>query len=136
MRLVDYCLTKIFEFYVMDEQISIEEEGKKFIEENVALNWKNQTLDAVNESTSIEFEKEQYNLMLIVNVVKFSWKSLQQDLVSLAEKINCKKKRPKLQQHSLYNNSLAAQPQESSVFKKEREELLQHQCRAVLNKAS
>ena len=28
---------------------SIEEEGKKFIEENVALNWKNETLDAMNE---------------------------------------------------------------------------------------
>ena len=37
---------------------SIEEEGKKFIEENVALNWKNVTLAALkNNSSQIQIEK-------------------------------------------------------------------------------
>ena len=40
---------------------SIEEEGKKFIEENVAMNWKNQTLDAVDEQLDVPCKKEVSN---------------------------------------------------------------------------
>ena len=36
---------------------SIEEEGKKFIEENVAMNWKNQTVHAVNEQLQTHEER-------------------------------------------------------------------------------
>ena len=37
---------------------SIEEEGKKFIEENVALNWKQQTIAAVNEQLQVHSKRE------------------------------------------------------------------------------
>ncbi len=68
---------------------SIEEEGKKFIEENVALNWKNQTLHAVNEqlkshtarAAQLEDDLQRYEAQL---------DELQNELDALAEKIRLK----------------------------------------------
>ncbi len=37
---------------------SIEEEGKKFIEENVALNWKHQTIEAITEQLQVHAQRE------------------------------------------------------------------------------
>lgn len=69
---------------------SIEEEGKKFIEENVALNWKNQTVAAVNEKLqSHETKKTQLKDDLITCEAQL--KVLQSDLALLEEKVALKK---------------------------------------------
>ena len=68
---------------------SIEEEGKKFIEENVALNWKNVTLDAINAKLESNTNRAiQINDLLISNRVKLT--EMQNELVSLEERVKLK----------------------------------------------
>lgn len=68
---------------------SIEEEGKKFIEENVALNWKNVTLDAINAKLESNTNREiQINDLLISNRIKLT--EMQNELVSLEERVKLK----------------------------------------------
>ena len=65
---------------------SIEEEGKKFIEENVALNWKKQTEKAVNEQLRMRAKIE----MQLESDLKSSHEKMQeydQELTSLEEQI-------------------------------------------------
>ncbi|WP_342512025.1 AAA domain-containing protein [Sporosarcina sp. FSL K6-1522] len=69
---------------------SIEEEGKKFIEENVALNWKNQTLAAVNEQLQSHSERAT-QLDEDIRFCETELQDLQQELDTLAEKIILKK---------------------------------------------
>lgn len=68
---------------------SIEEEGKKFIEENVALNWKNQTLAAVNEQLQLH-SKRAIQLEKDAQRCKVQHEELQQKLAELAGKIKLK----------------------------------------------
>ncbi len=68
---------------------SIEEEGKKFIEENVALNWKEQTLAAVTEQLQSHVEKEA-QLEDDLNRCSRQIADLQQELDSLDKKIEMK----------------------------------------------
>lgn len=69
---------------------SIEEEGKKFIEENVALNWKNETLDTVNEQRKTHTVKEK-QVDIEIEQCEKNIQNLQAQLVILEEKINIKK---------------------------------------------
>lgn len=69
---------------------SIEEEGKKFIEENVALNWKEQTLQAVYEQLDAHIQRESQ----LENELKDHEKQLQAlqvKLSSLEEQVKLKK---------------------------------------------
>lgn len=68
---------------------SIEEEGKKFIEENVALNWKDQTLDAVNEQLRAHSEREAQLTEDIRRGVAEQIE-LQEQLTVIAEKVRLK----------------------------------------------
>ncbi|MFJ7936090.1 DEAD/DEAH box helicase [Sporosarcina sp. NPDC096371] len=69
---------------------SIEEEGKKFIEENVALNWKNQTLAAVKEQLRSHSERAT-QLEAALQDCEDESQKLQLELDTLAEKIKLKK---------------------------------------------
>ncbi|MFD1926644.1 AAA domain-containing protein [Sporosarcina siberiensis] len=65
---------------------SIEEEGKKFIEENVALNWKSQTIDAVKNQLGNHLKKE-HQLNINLNESKEQLLVLETELATLDEKI-------------------------------------------------
>ena len=65
---------------------SIEEEGKKFIEENVALNWKEQTLQSINEQLGSHKTREaelEEDLIYCEEQLQL----LQEELISLEEKV-------------------------------------------------
>ncbi|MEK4714678.1 AAA domain-containing protein [Sporosarcina sp. FSL K6-5500] len=100
---------------------SIEEEGKKFIEENVALNWKNVTLDAVNNQLQSNTEKEAQLQDELVNC-EVRLKKLQQDLLSLDEKI--KQKEEAEAQHLLLSSEIMKLSKKAVIYKKECEELV------------
>ncbi|WP_438310573.1 AAA domain-containing protein [Sporosarcina sp. FA9] len=65
---------------------SIEEEGKKFIEENVALNWKSQTIDAVKDQLGNHLKKEQ-QLKIELDKSNEQLLVLETELATLDEKI-------------------------------------------------
>jgi len=68
---------------------SIEEEGKRFIEENVSLHWKNQTFDALNE----QIKQHPIHLEQIVKeseAVKLNILKSQEELALIDEKIRFK----------------------------------------------
>ncbi|MHA6259702.1 DEAD/DEAH box helicase [Sporosarcina sp. CAU 1771] len=70
---------------------SIEEEGKKFIEENVALNWKEQVVDAVGQQLNVHSAKEK-NLNDDLSHSEHQIEHLQTELSKLEEKIKLHKK--------------------------------------------
>ncbi|MFJ7737190.1 AAA domain-containing protein [Lysinibacillus sp. NPDC097287] len=68
---------------------SIEEEGKKFIEENVALHWREQTLIAIEEEISAFTEREQ-ELQASIIKAKEELEKLEVWLEELAKEIKAK----------------------------------------------
>jgi superfamily I DNA and/or RNA helicase len=104
---------------------SIEEEGKKFIEENVALNWKNVTLAAINEQLQSNTNREtQIDDELISCKVHLT--ELQNELVSLDEKIRLKEAaQAEYITHSIEMTNLLAKIKN---INEEREELLGNQA--------
>lgn len=69
---------------------SIEEEGKKFIEENVALNWKTQTTRAIDEQLDTHLVRKE-QLQADLQDCEAQVQNLQENLASLEEKIALKK---------------------------------------------
>lgn len=65
---------------------SIEEEGKKFIEENVALNWKNQTLEAVHQQLQSHAIREKQLVEELAQCEK-ELEQLQNELLVWEEKV-------------------------------------------------
>ncbi|KAA0965529.1 AAA family ATPase [Sporosarcina sp. ANT_H38] len=100
---------------------SIEEEGKKFIEENVASNWKNVTLDAVNSQLQSNSEKEA-QLKDELASCEVRLEELQIELVSLDERVKLKEEAKA--QHLVLASEIMKLKQKAVIFKKEREELL------------
>jgi superfamily I DNA and/or RNA helicase len=108
---------------------SIEEEGKKFIEENVALNWKQQTQKAVSEQLRMRsnIEKE------LELELKFGHEKMQEyerELTSLEEQIRLRE--IAVADHAAQSNAL-------KKFNSEKEDLLTRnreleKIREVLNK--
>ncbi len=103
---------------------SIEEEGKKFIEENVALNWKNQTLAAVNEQLRAHSEREA-QLIEDIEHGEVEQAELQKQLVALSEKIRVKQV-AEVEQLTL-TDQINEQATRTDVITTEREGLLQRQ---------
>lgn len=103
---------------------SIEEEGKKFIEENVALNWKNQTLAAVNEQLQSHSERA-IQLEGDAQRCEVQQEELQQELAILAEKIKVKQA-AEVEQQTLSEEISKLTARMDSITT-EREGLLQHQ---------
>lgn len=103
---------------------SIEEEGKKFIEENVALNWKNQTLAAVNEQLD-SHSKMALQLKEDIQRCEVQQDELQRELVTLAEKIKLKQE-AEVEQQVLAEEVSKLTARMDSITA-ERESLLQHQ---------
>jgi len=108
---------------------SIEEEGKKFIEENVALNWKNVTLDAVNNQLQLNSEKE-VQLQTDLASCKVPLEKLQVDLLLLDEKV--KQKEEAEAQYLVLSSEIMKLSKKAVNYKKEREELVENE--ATLNK--
>lgn len=80
---------------------SIEEEGKKFIEENVAENWKNQTVHAVNEQL-LSHEVRTKKLADELTTCKEQLKTSRAELILLEEKVT-KKEQAKVDHLALSN---------------------------------
>jgi len=100
---------------------SIEEEGKKFIEENVALNWKNVTLDAVNNQLQSNNVKEA-QLQDDLASCEVQLDKIQLDLQSLDERI--KQKEQAAIQHIILSNEIIMLSKKAVNYKKECEELI------------
>lgn len=68
---------------------SIEEEGKKFIEENVATQWRDQTLQAVQEHLQLNANRKE-QLEQEIDLCEQQLKQIQQDLLAAEEQIGQK----------------------------------------------
>ena len=99
---------------------SIEEEGKKFIEENVALNWKNQTVAAVNEQLDSHAIKAT-QLKDDLAICETQLKKLQSDLALLDEKVELKKQ-AEIEQLALSSKHLNVKKR-IDIMKKEKQNL-------------
>ena len=79
---------------------SIEEEGQRFVEEKVALYWKQQTLSSIQTHVS-QFEKEGRELLASIKETEITIENLKTEIVDLEakkiEKIKAKEKLSKLQ---------------------------------------
>ncbi len=104
---------------------SIEEEGKKFIEENVALNWKNQTLAAVNEQLQSHSTRA-VQLEADIERCEVQQEELQQELATLAEKMKLKQV-AEVEQQTL-SEDVSKLTAKMEIITTERESLLQHQA--------
>ncbi|MDF2067729.1 AAA domain-containing protein [Bacillus sp. Cr_A10] len=99
---------------------SIEEEGKKFIEENVGQYWKDQTLSALQrELNSHPVKKEQ--LSIEITTLEQQIDSLQTQLVLLKEKIT-QKENAKIE-HTSIMEEIKGLKRSLILLKKEQEEL-------------
>lgn len=110
---------------------SIEEEGQKFIEENVALNWKNVTLDAVNNQLQSHAERE-IQLQNNLASAEDDLKKLRDELLQLDKKVKLKEEAQA--QHILYLNEITKLNKKIVIFKNEHESLSKSQ--AVLQKSA
>lgn len=103
---------------------SIEEEGKKFIEENVALNWKNETQNAINKEIQSNTNREKQ----LVDDLKSSedhLKELQNTLVVLEEKIRIKDDAQA--KHLVFSKEMTKLKNKAEDLKVEREGHLEEQ---------
>lgn len=98
---------------------SIEEEGKKFIEENVSAYWKEQTYTAISEEVSEHAIKEQ-KLLEEIQAVKDKIASNESQKLVLKEQIQ-KKQEAKIRLAEL-DESITALKKQLGSLKKEREE--------------
>ncbi len=96
---------------------SIEEEGKKFIEENVALNWKKQTEKAVNEQLRTR-SKIETQLENDLKSSKDKMQEYEQELTLLEEQIRLRELA--VAEYSMHTNDL-------NKFKSEKDDLLTKQ---------
>ncbi|MER2090198.1 MAG: AAA domain-containing protein [Sporosarcina sp.] len=103
---------------------SIEEEGKRFIEENVALNWRNETLDAVNEKIQ-SHSKREVQLADELTTSKDQLQDLRNELISIEEKVGLKEKAQA--EYLVHSNEIAKLTKKEVVYKKERADLQQSQ---------
>ena len=104
---------------------SIEEEGKKFIEENVALNWKKETLHAINKQLQSNSNREK-QLESELTSCEDQLEVLQKELVSLEEKIRLKE--VARGEHNTRSIELAKLFAETNKLKNNREEIIENQA--------
>ncbi|MCZ2258206.1 DEAD/DEAH box helicase [Sporosarcina sp. G11-34] len=104
---------------------SIEEEGKKFIEENVALNWKEQTVHAINEQLESHSKREIELKEEIVHCENLL-QEFQNELVVLDGKIQLRNEAQA--EHLLQSKKSAKLRKKISDIKEERDELIQNQA--------
>ena len=110
---------------------SIEEEGKKFIEENVALNWKNETQNAINKKLQSNKNREE-QLEDDLASCEDQLKELQNTLVVLEDKIRVKNGTQA--KHLAYSKEMTKLTNRAEVLKDERKGQLETQ--AVIKESS
>ena len=98
---------------------SIEEEGKKFIEENVATYWQQQTFEAIGHEISLHAKKEQL-LTEEINAAQTEITALEQQQLNLEQQIE-QKEAAKAELHVLAEKILALK-KELTACKKELED--------------
>ena len=103
---------------------SIEEEGKKFIEENVALNWKIETERAISDKLKSN-NNEQQQLETDLTSCELELKELQSTLVLLEEKISLKEQAQI--KHLVYSKELTRLKDKIDNLKAEQAEYLAKQ---------
>lgn len=99
---------------------SIEEEGKKFIEENVSSYWKNQTYEAISDEILHHSSKET-SLQSEISLAKTTIQDLEEKKQTLLERIQQKKQAE--QKLVLLNEEISALKKKLVTFKKERDEI-------------
>ncbi|MBE1555627.1 AAA domain-containing protein [Sporosarcina limicola] len=104
---------------------SIEEEGKKFIEENVALNWRSQTLHAVNEQLQ-SHSKREAQLENDLSCCGVELEQLQHELDLLTEKIRLKEIAQA--EHLTHSNEISRLTKKIGFLTKELKEQLTSQA--------